>query len=123
MIDDATGIAGIELRIAAILRIGVLVAVALLAVGVGILLAGGRSPLETPWPTLDVSRLPADLVGLRAEGFLWAGLLMTIATPLLRVGASVLGFLVTRERRMAALGVAVLAVLALAVVTSVAAGG
>jgi uncharacterized membrane protein len=116
-------VARVELRIARILVLGTRTAVAVLAIGVGLFFATGRSPLETGWPILDIARLPADLVALRPEAFLWIGLLLVLATPLLRVMASTLGFVATGERRMAALGAAVLVVLALAVVTAGATGG
>jgi uncharacterized membrane protein len=116
-------VAAIERRIAAILSVGVKVAIGLMAVGVVLLLAAGRSPLETPWSTMDLRRLPADLVALRPEGFLWLGLIVILATPLLRVAASVIGFLAAGERRMAALGAGVLVVLTLAVLTAVTLGG
>ena len=46
------------------------------------------------------------------------GLLTTLSTPLLRVAASVVGFLGAGERRMAGLGTAVLIIIALAVVVA-----
>lgn len=107
---------GVEARIARLLAGGTWAAVILLAVGTVGLLAGGRSPLDSGWPAFDLARLPADLGSLRAEGFLWLGLLATLATPLLRVAAATLGFAKAGERRLAALGVGVLVVIALAVV-------
>ena len=50
-------------------------------------MAAGISPLDPGWPPLDVAAIPSDLLALRPEGFLWLGLLVTIATPLLRVMA------------------------------------
>ena len=114
--------AGVEARIARLLVIGTRLAVALLAIGSVLLVAAGISPLAEDWPPLDLSTLPADLLALRPEGFLWLGLLVTIATPLLRVTAATLGFAGAGERRMVLLGVAVLIVIALAVVAGVAAG-
>ncbi len=116
-------VATIERRLASILGVGVAIAVALMGFGFVLLLASGRSPLETPWPPFDLSRLAADLRALRPEGFIWLGLLVAIATPLLRVIASVTGFIATGERRMAGLGVVVLIVLLVAVLTALAAGG
>lgn len=107
--------AGIEARIARLLSLGTRAAIALLGIGCLLLLVDGRSPLEPRWPALDLRVLPADLLGLRAEGFLWLGLLVTLATPLLRVAAATLGFARAGERRMVALGAGVLAVIALAV--------
>ncbi len=114
--------AGVEARIARLLTVGTRLAIALLAVGSVLLVAAGISPLASSWPPLDIASLPADLLALRPEGFLWLGLLVTIATPLLRVTAATLGFARAGERRMVILGVAVLVVICLAVVAGVAAG-
>jgi uncharacterized membrane protein len=114
--------AGVEARIARLLVVGTRLAVALLAIGSVLLIAAGISPLAEDWPPLDLAALPADLLALRPEGFLWLGLLVTIATPLLRVVTATLGFARAGERRMVGLGLAVLVVIALAVVAGVAAG-
>lgn len=113
---------GIETTIARILTLGTRLAVGALAIGSLLLVVGGISPLATGWPPLDLAALPADLLALRPEGFLWLGLLLVIATPLLRVGAATLGFAAAGERRMVGLGVAVLVVIALAVVAGVVGG-
>jgi uncharacterized membrane protein len=114
--------AGIEARIARLLTIGTRVAVAFLAAGSLLLVASGTSPLATPWPPLDLTTLPSDLLHLQPEGFLWLGLLVMIATPLLRVITATMGFARAGERRMVLLGIAVLVVIALAVVAGVAGG-
>ena len=101
--------------IARVLRVGTLVSVGLLAIGVALMSLAGWSPLDATWPALDLGRIPGDLLALRPEGFLWLGLLTTLSTPLLRVAASVVGFLGAGERRMAGLGTAVLIIIALAV--------
>jgi len=106
----------VEARVARILAVGTGVAVALLAAGTILLIAGGTSPLAPAWPPLDLASLPADLVAFRPTAFLWLGLIATLATPLLRVAASTWSFGRAGERRMAALGLAVLVVIALAVV-------
>jgi len=111
----------IDARIARILSVGTRVAVAFLAVGSILLVAGGTSPLAGGWPPLDVASLPADLLALQPAAFLWLGLIAMIATPLLRVVASTWSFARMGERRMAALGAAVLVVIALAVVAGLAA--
>jgi uncharacterized membrane protein len=112
----------VEARVARILALGTRIAVALLAAGSFLLVAGGTSPLEPAWPPLDPASLPADLLALRPTAFLWLGLVATIATPLLRVAASTWGFGRAGERRLAALGIAVLVVIALAVVAGSLAG-
>jgi uncharacterized membrane protein len=114
----ASGATRVEGSIALVLRAGTLLSVGLLAIGVALLSLAGRSPLDATWPPLDLGRIPGDLLALRPEGFLWLGLLATLSTPLLRVAASVVGFLGAGERRMAGLGTAVLVVIALAVVVA-----
>lgn len=114
----ASRAARVDGSIARILRAGTLVSVGLLAVGVTLMSVAGRSPLDTPWPGLDAARIPADILAFRPEGFLWLGLLATLATPLFRIAAAVVGFLGAGERRMAGLGIAVLLVIALAVIVA-----
>lgn len=110
------GGAVVERRIARLLEVGTLIAIGLLAVGSSLLVLRGISPLDPDWPPLDLGELPADLLALRPEGFLWLGLLVTIGTPILRVVAATIGFAGAGERRMVALGVGVLVVLGLAIV-------
>jgi uncharacterized membrane protein len=112
----------IDARIARILAVGTRIAVALLAIGSVLLVIGGTSPLADGWPPLDVASLPAGLVALEPAAFLWLGLIVTIATPLVRVAASTWSFGRAGEPRMAALGAAVLVVIALAIVAGLAAG-
>ena len=114
----ASRAARVEGWIARVLRAGTLLSVGLLAVGVVLMTLAGWSPLDATWPALDLRRIPADVLALRPEGFLWLGLLTTLSTPLLRVAASVVGFLGAGERRMAGLGTAVLIIIALAVVVA-----
>ncbi len=114
--------AGVEARIARLLTLGTRVGIGLLAVGSLLLVAGGASPLGRFWPRLDPAALLADLVALRAAAWLWAGLIVMLSTPLLRVATATLGFARAGERRMAALGAAVLLVVALAVAAGMAAG-
>lgn len=108
--------AGVEARLARLLTIGTALAVGLLAIGSLLLVAGGISPLAEDWPPLDLRALPGQLLALEPAGFLWLGLLTTIATPILRVSAAALGFARAGERRFAALGLGVLVVIGLAVV-------
>jgi uncharacterized membrane protein len=114
----ASRAARVDGRIARVLRVGTLVSVGLLAIGVALMAVTGRSPLDGAWPALDLGRIPGDLLALRPEGFIWLGLLTTLSTPLLRVAASIVGFLGAGERRMAGLGTAVLIVIALAVIVA-----
>lgn len=112
----------IDVRIARLLRAGTRLGIALLAVGSILLVAGGGSPLAATWAPFDLATLPAGLVALQPEAYLWLGLIVTISTPLLRVAAATISFARTGERRMVVLGVAVLVVIALAVVAGSAGG-
>ena len=120
--DAEAAAAAMDRRVARVLRAGVRASVVLLAAGAILLLAQGRSPLDEAWPPLNLSGLVGDLLALHPEGFLWLGLLVILATPSLRVLTAVIGFVATGERRMAALGVIVLVIVALAVVAGTALG-
>jgi len=118
MIVSGAGGGRLEHRIARILSIGSVTSIALLAAGTGLHLASGRSPLAQAWPTFDPGSLLADLLALRPAGLLYAGLIVAIATPLLRVGVAFIAFARARDVRMAAVSVSVLAVIALAIVVA-----
>ena len=108
----------LDVAVARLLSAGTIVAVAILAVGVILLALSGRSPLETPFPELDPSRLGADLVALRPEGYLWLGLIAVIATPLGRVVASLVGYVRQGEQTMTWISLAILGVIAASVLIS-----
>ena len=112
----------VDVRIARILAAGTRIAVALLAVGSVLLIAGGTSPLAADWPPLDLASLPEALIELRPSAFLWLGLMATIATPLLSVAASSLSLGRAGELRFAILGAAILGVVALAIVAGLIGG-
>jgi uncharacterized membrane protein len=103
-------------------RVGLALAVAaagsmcLLAAGVAIMVAGGVQPLTEPAPKLEPGKLGSDLAALRAEGWLWLGLIAVILTPAVRVAASLVLFAAARDWRQTAIALAVLAVIALSVV-------
>ena len=108
----------LELAIARLLNLGTLTSVLLLAIGVGLMLAAGRSPLDAGFPPFDLARIPSDVAALRPEGFLWLGLVAVIATPTSRVIAALIGFVTGDERQMALISVGVLAIIAIGVVLS-----
>jgi uncharacterized membrane protein len=110
----------LDRRIARLLMIGTYLSVGLLAIGVLLMAVRGVSPLD-PSPAFVLDRVPSDIVALRPEGFLWLGLLVALATPLARVAASLLGYLAGGERRMAAISIGILVVVAVGVVVGVAA--
>lgn len=113
--NSATGRPALEIAIARLLTWTTYAVVAVLVVGVVLMLAAGRHPLD-PAPALDLTRLPADLVALRPEGFLWLGLVATMLTPAARVVASLVGYLRRTEIVMAAVAAGVLVVIAVGVV-------
>ncbi len=113
--------ASLEVALAHVLQLGTYASVALIGVGSVLLLAAGGSPTQGG-PPLDLGRLPADIAGLRPEGFLWLGIVGVIATPALRVARAMLGFARRGERRMVGVSVLVLAVIAVGVIVGVMSG-
>jgi uncharacterized membrane protein len=104
----------LEQSIARLLTAGTYGSVALLVVGTAMMLAGGVQPLSGG-PRFDVREIGDDLVHLRAAGFLWLGLMAVVATPAIRVVASLFGYLSRGERLMALVAALILAVIALSV--------
>ena len=122
MTDDRTApgpdpSASLEHTIARLLTIGTYFSIALLVIGLGLRLAEGGGP--SVGPAFDLSRLFPDLIGLKADGFLWLGLLVVIATPAARVVASLVGYLRRGETRMAIVAALILLVIAASVVLAV----
>jgi uncharacterized membrane protein len=120
-VPRAPGPGRLEDRIARLLRIGTYTAVALVAVGVILLIAAGRSPLEVA-PVLDPGAILGDLAKLRPAPFLWLGIFVVLATPSARVIAALAGFVRAGEREMAFVAALILAVIALGVVVGTAGG-
>jgi uncharacterized membrane protein len=97
------------------------VAVGLLSVGVVLMLAAGISPLAGG-PPLDPGSILADLGSLAPEAFLWLGILAVIVTPISRVIVAAIGFARLGDRWMVAISLGILAVIALAIASALAAG-
>jgi uncharacterized membrane protein len=112
----------IEITIARVLGSGALVAVILLAVGVGLMVALGVDPEAMTFPALDPARLLGDILALRPDGFLWAGLLVVIATPVARVIGELGGFVMRGDRAMALVAAGILVVIGLSVAAAMATG-
>jgi uncharacterized membrane protein len=102
-----------ERNVGLALGIATLASVALLAAGIAGMALTGTAALERPFPEFEPGRLPADLAALEPDGFLWLGLVAVILTPLVRVFASLLGFAVAGERRMAVVALTVAVVISL----------
>jgi len=96
-------------------------ATVLLAVGVVLMLASGIAP-SSGGPALDPGSIIDDVIALRPAGFLWVGLLLVIVTPVSRVVAAAVAFAIAGDRRMVGVAAAILAVIALSVVTALGAG-
>jgi uncharacterized membrane protein len=95
------------------------VSVALLLAGVGLLIGAGTSPLSGG-PSLDLGRLPSDLLELRPTGFLWLGLVAVIAAPIARVGVALVAYARDNDPLMVAVSAGILLVVAVAIVSAVA---
>lgn len=113
-VDPAGAAGGLESTLARVLQVGSYLSIALVAIGVVLLVAGGGSPLD-PGPPLSVGTIVADIAAGRPAGFLWLGVLGIVATPGLRVFGAMVGFWRGGERRMAAVALAILTVVALGV--------
>lgn len=105
----------LEASVSIVLKVGTYAAMTLIALGVALMVAAGRSPLDVA-PPLDPGSLAADLTALRPSGFLWLGVLIVLATPPLRVVTALIGYLRADERELAVVAVLILAVIALGVV-------
>jgi uncharacterized membrane protein len=102
---------GLERTIGRILQWGIGASIALLVVGVALMAVAGVDPLGPPPPLFDPSALVHGLVTLQPEAYLWLGIIVTIATPSLRVLASLVGYERAGDRRMAFVSVGILAVI------------
>ena len=102
--------------VSAVLRTGVVTAAALTTVGFAMsLLVGWEGSLlgattATSAPT-DFSQLLSGLLALRPVALAQAGLVVLLATPVLRVATSVVGFWLEGDRLYVAITLAVLAIL------------
>jgi uncharacterized membrane protein len=86
------------------------------------MVAAGISVESTTFPTFDPGQVLADLVALRPEGFLWAGIVVVVLSPIVRVTGELIGFAGQRDRTMALVAAGILLVVALSVVTALALG-
>jgi uncharacterized membrane protein len=105
----------LEVRLGRILSVGTWVGVAALVVGVLLMMSSGLSPLEPATPMLEPGAILPGIVGLEPAAWLWVGLIVVIATPILRVIAALLGFLARGEREMGVVAISILIVVAIGV--------
>ena len=110
---------GFDARIGRLMIVMTYISVALLAVGVVLMLVNGISPLDDA-PAFDLSAIWTDLLAGIPVGFLWLGLIVVIATPIVRVAVSSVGFAREGQWRMVGVGVGILLVIAVGIVSSIA---
>ena len=113
----------LERIVARLLGVGTWIAIGLVFVGVVGMLLHGVDPLSPGAPVFSLVRIPGDLLALRSEGFLWAGLVTVMALPLGRVLVSGVGFLAAGDRRLALVSACVLLVVTGSVVAALGLAG
>jgi len=113
-----------ERMAARLLRVGVAASVAVIGAGLAVSLLrhpeylsdpGALERLTAPGAAFphEIGDVAAELAAGRGRALVSAGLLLLIATPVLRVAASVVSFLRQRDRAFAGITLGVLLVLAL----------
>jgi uncharacterized membrane protein len=93
------------------------VAVACLVVGVGLLVASGVGVLDGG-PAFDPGTLVADLLALEPAAFLWLGLGVVLATPIVRVATSGIAYARRGQWTMVLIAIGILVVIAIGVAGS-----
>ncbi len=93
------------------------ISVGLLVAGVVLMLVE-RHLAPRPSSPFDPASIVADVTALRPVGFLWLGLMMVIATPILRVLVAGLGYARDRDWTMVLVAIGILVVIAVGVATA-----
>ncbi len=106
-----------ERRIGRLLIAVTYVAVAILTLGVVLMLAAGISPLDPP-PLIDLGTIAAGVATLQPEAILGVGIVVVVATPIIRVIAAAVTYARSGEVRMLLVSVAILAVIAIGVISA-----
>ena len=109
-----------EFRIGRLLIAMTYASVVILVVGVALMIAAGISPLSGG-PAFDAADLIAELMSRTPAGFLWLGLVVVIATPIVRVIGAAITFGLHRQWIMVLIAIAILVVIATGVVIALAA--
>lgn len=107
--------------VSGVLIVGVVTSAVLMTIGFAASLVVGwegslRGLAPTTLPASDFSAVGTGLRELRPIAFAQAGLLVLIATPVVRVTASVVAFGLERDRLYTAITLAVLAILLLSLI-------
>lgn len=111
----------LERPLGRLITAGTLLSVALIGLGVLAMALAGRSPLDGA-ASFDPAALPAQVLAGRAEGFLWLGIVVAIATPGARVAAALVGYARRGEGVLAIVSAAILAVIATGVLLALLTG-
>ncbi len=113
--DDALRAQGRDLNqvVHGVLIIGLAISTACMLAGVGLALFNRR---DLPTTIPDLGELFARVVALRPSGFVGLGLLVLIATPMLRVVGSIGAFVYEHDWRFAAITCLVLGILITSIV-------
>ena len=120
MIDErAQPTLALERRIGRLLIALTYVSVGLLLGGVVLMATAGTSPLSGG-PALNLAKLPETIAGLDPAAFLWLGILTVIATPVSQVALAAVAYARNGDRTMVGIELAILAIMAIGVVTAVA---
>ncbi len=115
--------ARVEALAARLLTWGTRLALSLVLAGVVGMLGSGIDPITAASPSFSIASIPASLLALRPEGFLWAGLTLVVALPLGRVVISGAGFLAAGDRRQTLIAALVLLVIGVSIVAALGLGG
>ena len=107
--------ADLDRTVGRLLTIGTNAAVLLLAIGCVLMFAYRIDPLAGG-PPLEPGLIIDDITHLQPAGFIWLGLLVLLATPVMRVVVSLRGFIIGRERTMSIVAALILVVIALSIV-------
>ena len=107
--------ADLDRTVARLLTIGTNAAVLLLAIGCVLMFAYRLDPLAGG-PPLEPGLIIDDIIHLQPAGFIWLGLLVLLATPVMRVVVSLRGFIIRGERTMSIVAALILVVIALSIV-------
>jgi uncharacterized membrane protein len=110
---------GFDSTIGRLMIVMTYIAVGLLAVGVVLMVVNGISPL-VGGPAFDPTLLVDEIRAGVPTGFLWLGLVVVIATPIVRVAVSSVGFAREGQWRMVAVGLGILSIIAVGIVSSIA---
>jgi uncharacterized membrane protein len=118
--DAASAAVVLEAAIGRLLVVGIWTAMALVLVGVVLMLATGVDPLaHGAIPPFHLAQIPADLLALKPEGFLWAGIVLVILLPIGRVIVAGLAFVAERDWRLALVSFLVLLVVLVSIAAAV----